>query len=126
MVGVGGQDVETLDGMRDGTSNTLLVGEYHTKTDLARRTFWASTHSFHNLGTPQLESYTRIPDFTQCDTINGDMFWQCHRAFASLHSGGVIQFALGDGSARSISPNIDGGLFEDLATIAGSEVVAGF
>ncbi len=126
MVGIGGHDVETFDGMRDGTSNTLLVGEYHTKTDFPRRTFWASTHSFHNLATPQLESYTRIPDFTQCNTVNGGMFWQCHRAFASLHAGGVINFVLGDGSVRGINPNIDGNLFEDLATIAGGELVSGF
>ena len=126
MVGIEGHDVETIDGMRDGTSNTLMVGEYQTKTDLPRRTFWASTHTFHNLGSPQVESYTRIPDFTQCNTVNDGMFWQCHRSFGSLHAGGVIQFAMGDGSVRAISPNIDGGIFEDLATVAGGEVVAGF
>ena len=126
MVGVGGHDVERVEDVRDGTSNTLLVGEYHTLTNHQWKAFWGSTHSFHALGSAQLESYTRIPDFDRCMAINGDKHYHCDRAFASLHQGGVINFALCDGSGRSINPNIDSTLFMALATIAGGEAVPAF
>ncbi len=126
MVGAGNHGTERFADIIDGSSNTFLVGEYHTQTNNPRRTFWASTHSFHNLATPQLESYTRIPDFDACMSANGDMFYQCHRSFGSLHAGGTINFVMCDGSVRGISPSIDGSLFEDVATIAGREVAAGF
>ncbi len=124
--GIGGHEAESFAKINDGTSYTLLVGEYHTKTNNPRRAFWGSTHSFHNLATPQLESYTRIPDYDACNVANGDMFYQCHRSFGSLHAGNVMNFVLCDGSVRKISPNIDGSLFEDIATISGKEIVAGF
>ena len=37
----GGTSQETITGITDGTSNTLMVGEYTTKTHPSRRTFWA-------------------------------------------------------------------------------------
>ncbi len=126
VVGVGGMDVVTVAEIRDGTSNTLLFAEYHTQTAPERKAFWASTHSFHNLASCQLESYTRVPDFDVCMQANGNMFWQCHRASASLHAGGVFNVGLADGSVRGLSQNIDGTVFQHLATIAGHEVVTGF
>jgi hypothetical protein len=45
--------------------------------------------------------------------------------FAGPHTGGV-QFALGDGSARFISENIDVRLFRALVTRSGGEVVGAF
>jgi hypothetical protein len=113
--------------IRDGLSNTLLVGEYCTldtkKTDATGVALWASTHSFHNLGSPQRESYTRISDYDRCLQLNGNRWWQCDRSFASMHGGGIIQFVLCDGSVRSFGQNVEGTLFESLATIAGDEVV---
>ena len=83
--------------------------------------FWGSTHSFHNLGAPQRESYTRIADYDKCMLLTGNRHWLCDRCYASLHAGGGIQFVLCDGSVRSIDPNIDGELFVALATIQGEE-----
>jgi prepilin-type processing-associated H-X9-DG protein len=41
--------------------------------------------------------------------------------FSSQHTGGS-QFALGDGSVRFVSSNIDGNVYRALATIAGEEI----
>jgi len=113
--------------IRDGTSNTFLVGEYHTiDSEFLRATstaFWGSTHSFHNLGCPQPESYHRIPDYDRCMQINGNRHWRCDRSFASLHAHNQINFVMCDGAVRSISPDINGGLYQKLATIDGGEVV---
>jgi prepilin-type processing-associated H-X9-DG protein len=57
---------------------------------------------------------------------SGDQFWQCNRSFASLHPGGGINFVQCDGSVRSVSPNIDGTLFEALGTVAGGEPTGDF
>ncbi|MGE3808204.1 MAG: DUF1559 domain-containing protein, partial [Gemmataceae bacterium] len=126
MTGIGGHAPVTFKEIQDGLSSTLLVGEYHTRTNAPRKAFWASTHSFHNLGAPQLESYTRVPDFDACMKASGDRFWQCHRAYASLHASGGINFLHCDGHVASIEAAIDGQLFQRLATIAGGEVVPGY
>ncbi len=126
LVGIGELEVVKFRHIKDGTSKTMLIGEYSTKAeerldDAVGTPFWASTHSFHNLGAMQRESYTRVPDFDLCLEANGNKFWQCDRAYASFH--GVIQFVRCDGSVTGISPAIDGEVFAAMGTIAGSELV---
>jgi len=110
----------------DGTSNTFLVGEYHSKdSEFLKSTsiaFWGSTHSFHNLGCPQPESYHRVPDYDRCMDITGGNHFECNRNFASLHDNNLINFVMCDGSVHSISPGIDGTLYHNLASIAGREL----
>jgi prepilin-type N-terminal cleavage/methylation domain-containing protein len=112
--------------VRDGASNTLLIGEAQTVSsksfNASGMAFWASTHSFHNEGAPQRESYTRLANYDRCMQLVGNRHWLCDRNFGSLHPG-VLQFVFGDGSVRPVNENIDGQLYEDLATIAGGEVV---
>ena len=127
MVGAGSLKTAKLSHITDGTSNTLLVGEYSTIRqesfeDASGTVHWASSHSFHNLGATQPEFYTRIADFDACLRSNGNMFWQCDRAFASLHGGGIIQFVLCDGSVTGVTPEIDGQVFVGMSTIAGGEI----
>jgi prepilin-type N-terminal cleavage/methylation domain-containing protein len=123
VTGINGLGCEDFAAILDGTSSTLLVGEYHTTTDPDFKAFWAVSHSFLGLSTVQRESKNRIPDHTKCVSAGGTST-QCHRAFGSLHPG-IINFAKCDASVDSISDDIDGRLFEKLGTIAGGEPISG-
>ncbi len=128
--GVGGVgQPEKLTTITDGTSNTLMVGEYVTRTHPRRATFWAYAYTSYNLSDNTIaQSRTMIPDFDLCTvtppTTNGSN--QCKRAWGSFHSGN-INFAFADGSVRSISQNIDmNTIFPALGSIAGGEVIPNF
>jgi prepilin-type processing-associated H-X9-DG protein len=111
----------------DGTSNTIMVGEYATKTHPRRRTFWAYAYTSYIMSDVSIgQSRTLIPDYDLCSvtppTTNGAN--QCKRAWGSFHGAGMLNFAMGDGSVRAISPNIDmNTVFPALGTIAGGEVI---
>ena len=127
MVGMGKLPTVEWADIRDGATNTLMVGEtMSVPSEQFKATsvaFWGSTHSFHNLGCPQPESYTRHADYDTCMVQTGNRHWLCDRAYGSLHNGGIIQFVLCDGSVLNISPMIDGILFQDMATVAGGELI---
>lgn len=127
---------ETFAGILDGTSNQLLVGEYHTKTQNRRRTFWGYSYTSYNqssivIGQPR----TLLPDYNRCVAIGGRGGSNaCKRGFGSLHPG-VVQFLLADASVRPISvtvnmgvsgndpPATNMGVLPALATIQGGEAI---
>jgi prepilin-type N-terminal cleavage/methylation domain-containing protein/prepilin-type processing-associated H-X9-DG protein len=118
-----------ITGISDGTSNTLLIGEYVTKTHRSRGTFWADAYTAYNTSDVTIaQSRTMLPDFDLCTvtppTTNGSN--QCKRGWGSTHSG-IINFVFCDGSVRTISQNIDmNTVFPALGTIAGGEVIPNF
>ena len=128
---------ESIASILDGTSNTLVVGEFHTKSRNRRRTFWAYGYTSFNkssitVGQPRI----LLPDYDLCVQIGGlGGSNPCKRGFGSLHPG-AVQFAFADGSVRSIANTVDMGVggtnansvkdmgvLPALATIQGSEVV---
>jgi prepilin-type N-terminal cleavage/methylation domain-containing protein len=119
---------EKLVGITDGTSNTLLVGEYVTRTHPRRRTFWAYAYTSYNESTVTFaQSRTLLPDFDLCVNTAPGGSNQCKRAWGSTHSAGMIQFAFCDGSVRGISSSIDMNfVMPALASIAGGEVIPDF
>ncbi|HLJ93879.1 MAG TPA: DUF1559 domain-containing protein [Gemmataceae bacterium] len=123
--GVAGARAESIATITDGTSNTLLVGEYATKTHLTRRTFWAYAYTSYNEScVTYAQSRTLIPDFDLCNNTAPGGSNQCKRAWGSFHSGGIMNFVMCDGSVRGISPSVDMNfVLPALATIAGQEVV---
>jgi prepilin-type processing-associated H-X9-DG protein len=109
----------------DGLSNTLLIGEYGTISSPGRRTFWAYGYtSFNQSSVIQGESATLLADYDLCNLIVGNFGNnnECKRGWGSFHPGGTLNFALCDGSVRTISTSIDmTSVMPALGTIAGGE-----
>ena len=118
---------ERIASIVDGTSNTLMVGEYTTVTHRTRTTFWAYSYTSYNQSSavpPQTRQF--LSNFDECVAIGGAGDNNpCKRAWASMHPG-IVNFLLCDGSVRAVSRYIDTFLFADLTTIAGGEVVEEF
>jgi prepilin-type processing-associated H-X9-DG protein len=116
---------ERIASVTDGTSNTLMFGEYSTKDTPGRRTFWAYAYTSYNqslvtFGAP----WTLQASFATCAaTPNPSGSNQCKRAWGSFHTGG-LNFAFCDGSVHTISRSVDMiNVLPALATIAGGEVI---
>ncbi len=118
----------------DGTTNTALIGEYHTITLPERKAVWGKPWRYFNKGhfvrdANGLSSIYRQPDLQKCiDPVSsggdgGDNFL-CIRAFSTVHAGNVIQFAMCDGSVQGIPDSIDDNVYLSLGTIAGQEVLS--
>ena len=126
LVGRYGLAPERFASITDGTSNTLMVGEYATRTHPSRRTFWADSWNQYSLSAGTTEIRTLYDDYDACIAAGGDGGdAACKRGWGSFHSGN-INFLLCDGSVRSISLNIDLNTFANMTTIAGGEVIGDF
>ncbi len=119
--------LERMASITDGTSNTLIVGEYTTRTRPRRTTFWAYSYTSYNQSSavpPQSRQF--LNDYDACERIGGlGGNNPCKRAWASNHPG-IVNFLFADGSVRGVSTNIDTFIFAALATIAGGEVTPNF
>jgi prepilin-type N-terminal cleavage/methylation domain-containing protein/prepilin-type processing-associated H-X9-DG protein len=125
LTNIAGLHEENLVGIIDGTSNTLLIGEYSTKTHPRRGTFWAYSYTSYSVSTVTGIAGGGVymtGDYDGC-TASGDSN-NCKRAFGSLHTGGM-NFALCDGSVSFINNSIDPTVLGAMATIAGGEVIPG-
>jgi prepilin-type N-terminal cleavage/methylation domain-containing protein/prepilin-type processing-associated H-X9-DG protein len=118
---------ETMASLTDGTSNTIVVGEYATNTTITRTSFWAYEYTSFAMTEIVLPPQSRqlLNDYDACSNIviagftNGNN--PCKRGLSSFHPG-AVNFLLADGSVRSISTNVDILLLAAMATIAGGEV----
>ncbi|HVJ81747.1 MAG TPA: DUF1559 domain-containing protein [Planctomycetia bacterium] len=113
----------------DGTSKTLLIGEFHTTTYNTRRTFWAYAHTSYassSVCPPCIRDVFGLPDYEQCISgLPGATINPCKRTFASLHNGGV-NFVKCDGSVTFISRSVDRDALGAMVTIAGGETLPSF
>lgn len=116
-------NAETMANVLDGTSNTIIAGEYHTKTHNSRRTFWGYTYTSYNQSSILMGSPTAfgVPDFDECNSPQNPAHGNdCKRAFASFHPGG-INFLKADASVNFIENNTPTAVLASLATISGSD-----
>jgi prepilin-type N-terminal cleavage/methylation domain-containing protein/prepilin-type processing-associated H-X9-DG protein len=126
--GYSGLKPEKLTTIPDGLSNTLFVGERHTRTHPTRGPFWADSFNLYSSGAtypaiPGGNLYLQ-PDYDACQAkINANY---CKYGWGSLHSGGNINFLWGDGHVSAIPSTIDLNVFIALSTIAGGEVIPDF
>lgn len=108
----------------DGMSNTLVVGEWCTKNNFNRGTFWAYSYAQYTMsgvGTTCSPANFGPPDYTLVGNGNN-----CSkRAWASFHTGGA-QFLAADGAVKFVSVNINLPTLAALSTIAGGEVVGDY
>jgi prepilin-type N-terminal cleavage/methylation domain-containing protein len=114
----------------DGLSNTLMIGEYTTRSaeTTAKGTFWAYTYASYNQSSVGAESRlyglhygNRATDPRTCwgtPGLYGDQ--SCKRSFNSEHPSGA-NWALGDASVRFINYNVDVNLLQNMGTMAGGE-----
>ena len=115
---------ETISAITDGTSNTLMVGEYTTRTRETRATFWARSYTSYSLGAAVPgQPRCLLGDYDRCLAIGGTGGENpCKRAFGSQHTG-VINFLQCDGSVRGVNTSVDTNtVFPGLCTIAGGEI----
>ncbi len=101
--------------VRDGTSNTLMVGE--DVPELDQWSAWA--HANSAVGTCAIGPNAK----NQAGADYSPWDWQNVYGFRSRHTGG-LQFACADGSVHFISDTIDLALYRALATIQGDEALA--
>jgi prepilin-type processing-associated H-X9-DG protein len=105
----------TLTSIRDGTSNTLMIGE-----DVQDKNQWLSWPYANNAyGTCAIPPNVKRPGGGEYDPSDWPNTW----SFRSRHSGGV-QFAYADGSVRFMGDSVALPTYRALATISGGEVVS--
>jgi prepilin-type N-terminal cleavage/methylation domain-containing protein/prepilin-type processing-associated H-X9-DG protein len=121
---------ETMSNIKDGMSNTLMIGEYATVNTPGRRTFWAYAYTSYNQSLVSFaQPWTLLPDFAACATAgtaynSTSANNQCKRAWGSFHANGNLNFAFCDGSVHTISTNVDMvNVLPALATIDGGETI---
>jgi len=122
-----GLRTERVGSISDGTTMTLLVGEYHTTSMNRRRTLWAYSYNSFNQSSVQKQRRTLIPDYHQCRRIQGPGGDNaCKRGFGSLHGGGMNGL-LADGSVRFLATDdIVLDVWLALGSVAGAERVTDF
>jgi len=116
---------ETMASVRDGTSNTLLVGEL-TFNDVTRRaTFWGYTYASYNQSSISDESSTLNNSYNACASTPGNKYGDqmCKRGFGSNHTNGM-NFVMADGSVRFVSNSVSIPILRAAATIQGGETLS--
>ena len=122
---------EKISDISDGTSNTIMVGEYTTTTGEAHRAFWAySYYEWTSSAVSPGRPWTLLPSYNDCgaqETAHGGPSdWSpCKRGWSSLHSAG-FNFLFCDGAVKLINRQVDMNVLAALATIAGGEVVGDY
>jgi prepilin-type processing-associated H-X9-DG protein len=119
----------------DGLSNTILIGEFTTTTELQQRAFWNYSYwEWSNSSVPVVKDPSNgvvhppqprvlLGDVARCYATRPFLVGPCKRGWSSMHAGN-INFAFCDGSVHSISKSVDMQLLADLSTMAGGEPVS--
>jgi prepilin-type N-terminal cleavage/methylation domain-containing protein/prepilin-type processing-associated H-X9-DG protein len=122
--GANGLTPERFQTIRDGSSNTLAVGERTTRTHPTRGTFWADSFGMYSLATAWSISISLLDDYDKCVAAPTEVTAnRCKYGWGSPHNQ-TINFLFCDGHVRGINTGIDMTLFQALATVNGREVIS--
>jgi prepilin-type processing-associated H-X9-DG protein len=127
-------EVTEMRHITDGTSKTMLIGEY-TNTDFnRRRTMWALTYSSYALSQTVDQARVFMAEYQKCIALgeSGTVGTPtastggrvCKRSWWSMHPGGM-NVAMCDGSGDFVSFDIDLRRFAAMGSIAGGETELG-
>lgn len=125
-MGQPGMPPEKFKNVTDGASNTLMIGEYHWTSgdDNPFPAYWAVTQRWSNKAEAFADPLLRTTNLDLClDNMTTAPLWSCNRAFGSTHAGDGGNWAKIDGSVTFITTNLDGVVYEAMATISGDEVI---
>ena len=111
--------------VRDGMSNTMLVGESSYVSHVTRGTFWGYAYGGYNTSSGVDSSWILSGDYTGCVNAKAIHINACKRMWGANHTG-VINFVFGDGSAKAIRKNVNTSIFASLTTMAGSETLGDY
>ena len=121
VVGVNFYAPERIKTIRDGTSKTLLAGDSASRTNLGFHTLWAYSFAFYTLSAITTQSRTLLADYDACVATGGTGGADpCRRGWGGGHRQS-LNFAMADGSVRTVSFLVDIRLLARLATIDGGE-----
>ena len=114
---------ERIANVKDGLSNTLIVGERAIVTPHPRRNAWAYTYGQYAKSAAYTQTRTLLIDYGRCSQVGGPGGENpCKRGFSSFHPAGM-NFGFGDGSVHFFNTNLDMNVFVAMATIDGGEAV---
>ena len=117
-----------LQQITDGTSKTLLVGEYTNPDFTPRRSYWAFTYAQYAMSQPVNQPRIFSPAYLTCPPDGGGFGTPtygtsgrvCKRSWWSFHPGGM-NTVMCDGSGDFISFDINLNLFASMGSIAAGD-----
>ena len=116
---------ENFSKVTDGTSKTIIVGEFHPTGDIGSLSSvarWARTPRYHNKGTAHADPLLRTTNKELCvEYLVTAPLAACNRQYGSTHTGDGGNWLRLDGSVEFITTTIDGEIYEAMATIAGGD-----
>lgn len=121
--GIPGTKPTQLRQVIDGTTKTLMVGEFHAVgNNPPRPAYWALSQRWYARGEAFVDPLLRTTGLDRClESIATAPVWACSRAFGSTHAGDGGNWLRVDGSVAFITSDLNGELYESFATIAGED-----
>lgn len=122
-VGIPGTQSAQMRHVTDGTTKTVMIGEFHATGDNPERpAYWALSQRWLARGEAFADPLLRSTDIQRCrDNIVTVPQWACDRAYGSTHAGDGGNWLRVDGSVAFITTTLNGDLYEAYATIAGDD-----
>ncbi len=125
LAGPSGMRPERFKNVIDGSSNTVMIGEFHWLPDQPGNpepVKWAVSQRWSNKAEALADPLLRSTNFGNCEAkMQTAPKWSCWRAFGSTHSGDGGNWVNIDGSVSFITWSLDGRIYEAMATIAGQD-----